>query len=351
MTLGELKQLNQSVAMQSPPAGTRKKLEGKTIHFVAHIPDYSAQDNEVQESGTDLSEMSKRDAPLKNGSKDEYFRISANEALEGSRNTIFDLRPKVADHSVRLSDYQLNELVKAEVPAARTPSVQAKESIDPLSTKTLSSAAPAASLAFAIGSNLVDPDAAFINRLIQRQAKLGPQIILFADVDSAMRSSSTCVQVGIELSAKTGKRILIVDSDTTAQTLSQRVMAAPTRGLTDLVRGDVQFAGTPQGTEKQDVAFMSAGMKPFDFHQSNEMTRENAEKLIGAIRNDFDFICVSMGTAFDSSLRMWGKNCDMTFLTIDPTCTSRSLAKAAVAELQNFGARVEGCITTIAEHD
>ncbi|MEQ1904841.1 MAG: hypothetical protein ABL888_11700 [Pirellulaceae bacterium] len=349
VSLHELEQLNQVVAVQAASIRGKKTLGGQSVHFLATMPDYSSEESELPAIATGRPHAAEPQLAAPTVSMDEYFRISsAEEISDVSRSTSFDLRPKFAENKNEQSSYQLNELTKADVRPERNSAARTEERLQQ-PTGLGSAETPAATLVTAVGSNLIDPDANFLKRLIQRQEKLGSQIILFADVDSAMRCASTCVQVGVELSARTGNRVLVVDSDTTAQSLSRAVLAAQTKGLTDLVRGDVQFAGTMQGTEKQGVEFLSAGMKPFDFLQANNLTRENAEKLIGTIRNQYDFICVSIGIAFDSSLRMWGKNCDMTFLTIDPTCTSRSLAKAAVAELQNFGARVEGCITTIVE--
>jgi Mrp family chromosome partitioning ATPase len=349
VSLNELEQLNQVVAVQAASSRGKKKLDGKSVHFLATMPDYSSEEFEKPATTTSRPNVVQPQIAPPTVSMDEYFRISsADEIADAGRSMSFGLRPKFDDNTTERSNYQLHELTKAETRPDRKSYARTEEK-PAQSTELGSAEKPAATLISAVGSNLIDPDASFLNRLIQRQEKLGGQIILFADVDGAMRCSSTCVQVGVELSARTGKRVLVVDSDTTAQSLSRTVLVEQAKGLTDLVRGDVHFEGTTQGTEKQGVEFLSAGIKPFDFAQSNDLTRENAEKLIGTIRNHYDFICVSMGTAFDSSLRMWGKNCDMTFLTIDPTCTSRSLAKAAVAELQNFGARVEGCITTIVE--
>ncbi len=195
-------------------------------------------------------------------------------------------------------------------------------------------------------STFYEQSPALIQRLLQRQEKMGCPIILISDVDQPLRAADICVKLAFELAHQSGKRILVIDADTENQLLSRNSgLPAPLTGLTDIFRGECLMEGTTRPTENPAVSFLCNGKRALNFRLAHASIETIGQKVIGNARQDFDFVCVTTGTAFDGSLALWGRYCDVTFVTLDPTRTSRTLAKAAVGELQRAGARIEGCIT------
>jgi hypothetical protein len=154
----------------------------------------------------------------------------------------------------------------------------------------------------------------------------------------------------LELANDESLRILIVDSDTENSLLSQRLnVLTQAPGVTDYFRGEAALTDLILPTDCPNSRFLSRGKRPLDFTRVKNAFETSGGRLLQFIRGHFDFMLVTCGSAFDRSISFWGTFCDVSYLTINPMISSRSLAKAAVGELQKAGARVGGCITSYAK--
>ena len=197
-------------------------------------------------------------------------------------------------------------------------------------------------------ANFREENPQLIERMVAKQAALGCQLFMICDVDQGARSAGIAIEIGLVLGEKTGKQVLILDSDTVHSQLTQQLLKQRSTGLTDVLRGELQDQEIGWGTECPAVDFLPAGYRPLDLKVKSPVVDANAEQLVGVLKKQYDFVLVTTGTAFDSSVPLWSRWCDASYLTLDPTATSRSLAKAAVDELRRLGSRVDGCITHFA---
>jgi hypothetical protein len=130
--LNELGQLSQVTAIQSTSAREKKKLEGRAVHFLAVMPDYSAEASEAAFSGTGYPNSVESQLASPTVSADEYFRMSsADDMSDANRSMSFDLRPKLDDNTALRSNYRLHELKTAETGSERSQLNRSEEKLNP----------------------------------------------------------------------------------------------------------------------------------------------------------------------------------------------------------------------------
>jgi Mrp family chromosome partitioning ATPase len=208
---------------------------------------------------------------------------------------------------------------------------------------------PTVSLGLAVATTFAEPEPQLIKRLLSRRKQLGSQILLFADVDRPERGASVCVQIALEIAAAKPWKILVVDADIDDQPLTKLAGVPLVSGWRECLQGETQLAQRVLPSERAGVAFLPPGIRSVDFKTVHTSEQHGGDQLIRDLRQEFDVICVSLGTAFGRSLPWWGRNCDLSFLSLNPVSTGRSLARLAVQELQQNGARLEGCIVSYHE--
>lgn len=285
----------------------------------------------------------------------------ATDFLDGLSRSEFDLKTEL-DRNKKDSaqGFQLQELpgepaaypAKNVTPATErpltTPHRRIAKATSQTSSVTTREKVPAC-LGLAVSTRFAEPEPQLIRRIIARQDKLGCQILLFADVDSPERVASVCVQFALEIMAAKPLRTLVIDADATDQTLTRKVSQTSEAGWRECLLGETRISEHIMPTERSGVGFLAAGLRNIDFNALRTNIPSGAEQLVADLRNEYDLICVSLGTAFSSSLTWWGKTCDLSFLSLNPISTGRSLARLAVQELQQNGARLEGCIISYTE--
>ncbi|MEZ6094902.1 MAG: hypothetical protein R3C03_11830 [Pirellulaceae bacterium] len=172
----------------------------------------------------------------------------------------------------------------------------------------------------------------------RRQQAIGCQLVILSDVEEPSRSADVTVKLAFELASRNNWRVLVIDADTKRRVLSRNAFNGRKRfGITDLFRGECDIGAAISKTENPLVQFMPCGQRPLNFSMATQAFETVGATTVGIIRREFDFVCITTGSAFDSSLSFWGKFSDSTYLTLDPTSCSRALSKAAVAQLQKSG--------------
>lgn len=283
------------------------------------------------------------------------------DILAGLTRSEFDLRTNVDRRNTSKGPgFQLQE-IPSETPTFSTASVSPP--INRSNNKPHSSTSPKFSgtqptnerdkapvcLGLAVATTFAESEPQLIRRIIARQENLGSQILLFADVDTPERVASVCVQIALEFAAAKSLRILVVDADATDQTLTRLISQTAESGWRECLQGEARLTDHTLPTERSGIGFLPAGVRNIDFSTLKANAPSGTEQLVSDFRHEYDLICVSLGTAFSSSLAWWGKTCDLSFLSLNPISTGRSLARLAVQELQQNGARLEGCIISYSE--
>lgn len=208
---------------------------------------------------------------------------------------------------------------------------------------------PTACLSAAVATIFAENDPKLLGRLVKRREKLGSQIILIADVEQPERGMSICVQMALDLAADQNLRVLVIDGDVEEQRLTHTAVSRTISGWRECLWGESTLDKQVVPSERRNVFFLSPGLRNVNLRQVDWQESQDASRLQLESRERFDLIFVALGTAFTSGLNAWGKVSDLCFLTLNPLTTSRSLARLAVQELQQNGARIEGCITSHSE--
>ncbi len=231
--------------------------------------------------------------------------------------------------------------------AAEAPSHHSTTSVPSLSAR--SEGLPTACLSAAVATIFAENDPKLLGRLVKRREKLGSQIILLADVEQPDRGMSICVQMALDIAANQNLQVLVVDGDVEEQRLTHTAIPRSISGWRECLWGESTLDKQVVPSERRNVFFLSPGLRNVNLRHVDWQDSQDASRLQLELRERFDLIFVALGTAFTSSLTAWGKISDLCFLTLNPLTTSRSLARLAVQELQQNGARIEGCITSHTE--
>jgi|GEM_PF-6389895 len=184
-------------------------------------------------------------------------------------------------------------------------------------------------------------------KLMTRKIEPGATgLFLFCDVDTPLRSGQACLAVARELAVHTGRKVLVIDSDLESSSLSRRLGLEQRSGTREMLRAMNGWQRLVLETDVENLTFMPCGTQKLCFTEPSSFVEGVLRKSLGEMTNEYAVVLVTTGSAFDNSLHAWRGLCSGTCLVLDSDLTSRSIAQAAVRELNASGCRVMGCLPT-----
>ena len=67
------------------------------------------------------------------------------------------------------------------------------------------------------------------------------------------------------------------------------------------------------------------------------------------MKQDYQFVCVSAGSAHSAHAKLWYDLCEGSYLVVSLKSSNETYAKSSVKELQAGNARLLGCVVTDVE--
>ncbi len=239
----------------------------------------------------------------------------------------------IAEPSTDWSDEQSNresKRTKPEKPSKESGSKNTNSSANPLldgSSETLLNSKPIVTLA---------------NSILERFPLGDPTVLTFVGSESNLHIDETCARLASELAARRVGRILLLDADTHAKSLSRASGIADQPGLTNVVNEALDWESVIYGRSATNLDFLSAGTG--DLKKSGSESR--LRQLVADLKQAYQFICVSAGDAHSLPAKLWNDISDGSYLLVSIKNSNETHAKSAVAEMQTGGARLLGCVVT-----
>lgn len=174
---------------------------------------------------------------------------------------------------------------------------------------------------------------------------LGPSsVLLVADVDGKSSGYAVAYQLAHHLAERKVGKVLIIDSHFEERELTCRLALGSEVGLADMLAIGKTLQETVCETDLANLDVLPVGTERMCMRRAPESTwiADN----IRALRDEYQFVIVSVGNVFHRSTAMWAQHCDASYMAIELGASNRTVAKSGVVRLQQFGARLMGCVVT-----
>jgi Mrp family chromosome partitioning ATPase len=180
---------------------------------------------------------------------------------------------------------------------------------------------------------------------VLQQFPLGPcSVLLVADADGHSCGESVAYQLALQLAEKKVGKVLLVDSHFEQRKLSERLALGFEIGLADLLSTNKTIDETLCETECSNLDFLPVGTDRMCKRRSPDSTWL-ADNIL-TLKDEYQFVIVSVGNVFHRSTEMWGRHCDASYMAIEMNTTNQTIAQSGVVRLQQFNARLLGCVVT-----
>ena len=169
-------------------------------------------------------------------------------------------------------------------------------------------------------------------------------LILVTEVDQNCKGDTVGFQLAQHLASQNIGRVLLADSHFESRKLSKQFGLDRSYGLADIFTHGQTVGETICDTDVTNLDFLPVGSSPM----CKKVTISSGELAHFArdLKNDYQFIVVSIGEVFHRASTMWARHCDATYLALELNATNRLLARSSVVRLQQYGARLAGCVCT-----
>lgn len=184
-----------------------------------------------------------------------------------------------------------------------------------------------------------------VEKILDRFPLASPTILLFVGGEPDPNVESTCTQVANALAGCHVGNVLLIDGDLDRRELSNSEGMTKQNGLAEVVNRSEDWRPLVATEGSGSFSFLPAGTCPSDRWNANELLRQMSAEM----KQDFQFICVAAGDAHTKHAKLWCDVCDGSYLVVSMQNSNETLAKSAVAELTNNGARVLGCVVADAQ--
>ena len=188
--------------------------------------------------------------------------------------------------------------------------------------------------------NSADSIVKIADEIISKHPIAAPSLLMFAGSQASMHADETCARVAAELASRNFGRVLLIDSDFVGRRLTKASGMSSQGGLSEIMNIALPWEKAILRSGSSKLDFMAAGSCPHKRWTPKETLRE----AIAEIRNDYQFVCISVGDAHSSAGALWSELSDGAFLVVSAIHSSDSVAESAADRLREKGARLNGCI-------
>lgn len=180
---------------------------------------------------------------------------------------------------------------------------------------------------------------------VLEQFPLGPSsLLLVADVDGKSSGYAVAYQLALQLAQQNVGRILVVDAHFESRKLSERLSLGSECGLADLLCMRKRFSEMVCDSELPNLDVLPVGTESMCKRRNPDSTWIADHVL--PLKEAYQFVIVSVGNVFHRSAADWAPFCDASYMALELAASNQTIAKSGVLRLQQYGARLMGCVVT-----
>ena len=173
-----------------------------------------------------------------------------------------------------------------------------------------------------------------------------PATIVFVACKKDIETDKVTLDVAHRLAERNVGKVLLVDSNTITQGLSGDLGFSETKGIGDVVCGRKQWKSLLQAGPTEGLDFL-----PYGTVNTTKMVRSRAADFLEHAKEDYQFICVSVGLNEGTISKSFCSAADGIYLVIDLNQVNHAGAKTAADKLQAKKQPLIGCIALDAEQE
>lgn len=166
-------------------------------------------------------------------------------------------------------------------------------------------------------------------------------IFAFAAPMAAQRLTTTVLQLAVTLAEQSDQAILIVDGNRAAPAIDARFGLPKSRGLREVLRGDVCWSDAIVQTLAPNLNLLPSGGGSRD--SASEPVALAVRELFAALRRHYGLVLVDAGPLLQPASLELARQADGVCLVVQAAGMTRKPLLAAVRRLRRAGARVVGC--------
>ena len=170
-------------------------------------------------------------------------------------------------------------------------------------------------------------------------------MLLFVGTEENPHVDETCARVASAIASRNIGDVLLVDADVNGQRLTNASGLARQTGFLECINRSQNWRQKVVSRNESSFGFLPVG--------DCEMDRWNAKQLlinsVAEMKQDYQFVCVSAGSAHSPHAKLWYDVCEGSFLVVSLKSSNETFAKSAVKELHAGDARLLGCVVTDVE--
>ena len=169
-------------------------------------------------------------------------------------------------------------------------------------------------------------------------------VVAIAGADSKVPDNRVAFQLATHLSSKNIGKVLLIDSHLESRALSVELGHDTSLGFADLIALGKTLDETICETDISGLDFLPVGTEPMC--KRRNIDQQALAELVQQLKNDYQFVIVAVGEVFHIATTFWANQCDATYLALELNSTNQVLAQSSVVRLQQYGARLMGCVVT-----
>lgn len=186
---------------------------------------------------------------------------------------------------------------------------------------------------------------ALVDSIFERFPLAASTVLLFVGTEENPHVDETCARVASAIASRKIGNVLLIDADVDGQRLTQASGLAGQTGYLECINRSQPWRQKVVSRKESSFGFLPVG--------DCDMDRWNAKQLlinsVAEMKQDYQFVCVSAGSAHNANAKLWYDVCDGSYLVVSLKSSNETYAKSSVKELQAGGARLLGCVVTDVE--
>ena len=173
-----------------------------------------------------------------------------------------------------------------------------------------------------------------------------PATIVFVACKNSIETDNVTLDVAQRLTERSVGKVLLVDSNSMTQGLSSELGLGESEGIGNVVCDREPWTSLLQAGTTEGLDFL-----PYGTVNTTKMVRSRAADFLEHAREDYQFICVSVGLNEGTISKSFCSAADGIYLVLDLNQVNHAEAKAAADKLQAKKQPLIGCIALDAEQE
>lgn len=170
----------------------------------------------------------------------------------------------------------------------------------------------------------------------------GSIALMFASPWTNWRNLETLARTATVLCDETADEVLVVDADSSKNSLTAQLEMQGEQGLSEVLQGDTPWRDAIRPTTIDRLRVLPIGRSEYSENNAGNLS---LVELLDDLKRQFPIVLVASDSEGPLSIAL-GRGCEATYLLVHLGRTRSQCASEALERLQISGARVLGCVVT-----